>query len=58
MSYQFSYSFDDRVCGPVAMYEPVDPNWMYKGRSLRPAYKETAYNEIREEYDWDDSYQL
>ena len=55
MSYQFSYSFDERVCGPVAMYEPVDPSM---SKTTPCKYKFGDFNQLDREYDGDDSYQL
>lgn len=59
MSYQLSYSFDERVCGPVTLFEPVDPS-MYKTaphkRAARSSRNFDFENQLEREYDWDDSY--
>lgn len=56
MSYQFSYSFDEKVCGPVTLFDPVDPDWMYKRPRTHKLY--SASRDVEAEYDWDDSYRL
>jgi hypothetical protein len=51
MSYQYSYSFDDRFCGAVAIFDAY-------GAALGNNVRGKRENEIDEEYDWDDNYVL